>query len=278
VKSTLVRPDGSPVVGQCVIATLMSHPAWLQNHSGQVLGQVRTNTDSTGVWRMNLLPYTEFETSNYVYYEIVEGRGMPTWLIRVPPEGMPPADRWMRDLLIEQPPVQSGAWTAIHTLGHLHNVDTEANKAPEGYVLGTYADGNWGMIPNALPALLDVDEESVRQAKPGDQLVMLPNGKWGVFNGPFVLDVEWVADESDINTIFITVHGGSGRGARVSWGDASSPRDAPPEEPVRHVYPGPGTYTITARDKAYPTAKGTAQIAIGEPLSDVATDSDADGS
>lgn len=103
VKSIILRPDNTPVVGQCVAAILIAQPGWLTGGVGQAVGTVRTNTDDTGLWRLDLLPYTDFEDVDNVYYEIHEGTGMPVWTIQVPPTGLPPIEYWMRDLLVQIP-------------------------------------------------------------------------------------------------------------------------------------------------------------------------------
>lgn len=277
VKSRLVRPDGTPVVGQCVTATLLSRPSWLSNRSGQALGVVRANTDHTGLWRMDLLPHNQFETGDSVYYQINEGRGMPTWTIRVPPASNTTPEHWMRDLLVDPPPPPPFPdWRPISTLGRLHNVDPLADSPPDGQVLGS-KDGSWGLVPFKLSHLVDIDQETLTQAQPGSQLVLLPSGKWGVFAGPFHLAVEWDADETYPTGVWVTVHGATPLGARVQWGDNSAPTDVMPDEPVRHVYPaGEATYTLIARDKAFPLVQGTAKILISEHSPEIHAYLDAD--
>ena len=103
VKSELLRPDGTPMVGQCVTAVLIAPTPWLTTGTGHAAGTVRTNSDAAGLWRLDLLPYTDFEVPNTVYYEIHEGIEMPVWTIRVPPPGLPPIEYWMRDLLVQTP-------------------------------------------------------------------------------------------------------------------------------------------------------------------------------
>lgn len=103
VRSQILRPDGSPVVGQCVTAVLIAPASWLSTGAGQASGKVRTNTDVTGTWRLDLLPYTAFEDSDAVYYEIHEGPGKPVWTIRVPPAGEPPIEYRMQVLLFDPP-------------------------------------------------------------------------------------------------------------------------------------------------------------------------------
>ncbi len=103
VKSELLRPDGTPIVGQCVTAILIAAAPWLTTGTGQANGTVSTNTDATGLWRLDLLSYVDFEAPDTVFYEIHEGRDMPVWTIRVPPAGLPPIEYWMRDLLAQTP-------------------------------------------------------------------------------------------------------------------------------------------------------------------------------
>jgi hypothetical protein len=263
VKSQLVGPDGSPVVGACVTARVMTQPTWMGNRQSQVIGQVRANTDGTGVWRMNLLPHTQFETTQYVYYEVSEGRGLPTWMIRVPFVPDPNAELWLRDLIIDTPPSVSTPWTPLSATDlQLQSLQIDADVAAPGQVVGTQQDGTLGLMPIALTALLDVDEESLAAAKPGDQLVMLPTGRWGVSSGMFLVDVQWEPDPDHCCGVYLTVHGGSGKGVRVLWGDDASPTNAPAEEPVRHIYPRPGLYSLVARDRGYPTAKGAVTVTV----------------
>lgn len=265
VKSRLVRPDGAPVVGLCVTATLRSRPTWLRNHTGQALGVVRTNTDGTGLWRMDLLPHTELEAGEFAFYEINEGRDLPLSYIRVPHDPQPSREYWMRDLLIGPPLPTDPQWNPITTLGRLHNVDGQADQAPPGMTLLSGPAG-WTATPFALAGLIDIDQESLAAATPGAQLVMLPSGKWGVFSGPFNLAVEWDADDTYSSGVWVTVHGAGVLGARVNWGDGTPAVDVMPDDPIRHVYPpGEGTYKVVARDKAYPLVRGEATVVITTP-------------
>lgn len=264
VKSRLVRPDGVPVVGQCVTATLRTRPAWLGNRSGRILGSARTNTDTTGLWRLDLLPYSDFEIGEYAFYEINEGREASLSYIRVPAAQGSGQEYWLRDLLIGPPLPPDPNWSPITTLGRLHNVDSGADTAPAGLVLGSQS-GGWVPVPFTLASLGDIDHDSVAAAQPGDQLVMLPSGRWGVFAGPFELAVEWEADDTYATGVWVTVYGSSTLGARVHWGDGTPATDVMPDVPVRHVYPpGGASYQLVARDKAYPLVRGEATIVISQ--------------
>jgi hypothetical protein len=264
VKSTLLQPDGSPVVGRSITAVLVADQSWLADHSGQVLRTIRDNTNESGIWRMQLLPSADFESADYVYYQIHEGRDMPAWTIRVPRTSSATAEYWMRDLVVDIPPGRPDAWRAIDTIGRLHNVDASADQPAGGAVL-RFRDGTWLPRPLLLSELDDVDADSLRHAVAGDQLVMLPNGKWGVTRDAAVLALDWEPDDEHENGAWVTVHGASTRGARVHWGDGSDPTDVPAEQPVRHVFPpGATTWTVTARDRINPIVCGSTEVSTGD--------------
>lgn len=244
VKSRLVRPDGKPVEGQCVTATLVVRPSWLANATTQVIGRTSTNTDADGYWRLNLLPYTDFEgqVAACVYYRINEG-GPQIWNVRVPPVEDPATELWMRDILID--PVE----------------------CPDRFI---------GI--NMLSRLHDVDGNSIRNAKPGDFLIKLPSGLWGAGHGPLPLTVTWTPDPDDLMSIYVTVVGFGGGGARVGFGDGTPEETVYTSTPVKHTYTEAGTYVLTATDIAWPGFTGTAKVTVKDhaPQSHAYLDGDDD--
>lgn len=194
IKSTLQRPDGRPLEGVCVTATLMTRPGWTADGHGQILGAVTTRTDSTGLWRLDLRPYTDFEADliDYVYYQIDEETGT-LWKARVPPVADPATELWLRDVLIETAPSAPG-WRPISMLGQLFNVDNAADAPNDGDVLFAQG-GQWvaGALQHRLVDLTDVDTGGMDLAQPGDPLVYLGGGRWGVIISPFAAP----APESD---------------------------------------------------------------------------------
>lgn len=228
IKSHLLRPDGSPIEGQCVTATLMLKPSWLRNATGQVVHRLFTNTDAAGLWRLDLLPYTQFEhqLEECIYYRITEG-DRTTWNIRVPEVADPATELWLRDVVVDVSGCQRQEWIGINTLSRLH----------------------------------DVDRESLLAAKPGDVLVLLANGKWGAGRGSHRLAVTWWPAEDNLFGITASVSGFGGSGARLEWGDGTHVVVTGPEA-VPHVYAQPGVYTLTAVDLAWPAFTGTAKVTI----------------
>lgn len=181
IKSSLQRPDGRPLEGVCVTAALMTRPGWRADGHGQIFGEVTTRTDSDGLWRLDLAPYTNFEAEliDFVYYQIDEGSGT-LWKARVPPVADPTTELWLRDVLIETAPSTPG-WRPISMLGQLFNVDNAADAPHEGDVLFAQ-DGQWvaGPLQHRFVDLTDVDPGGMDLAQPGDPVVYLGGGRIGV--------------------------------------------------------------------------------------------------
>lgn len=231
VKSRLVDPTGSPIEGACVKAALVNKPSWLADATSQVVSRAMTHSGPDGLWRLNLIPYTAYESqlANCAFYHITEGTKPPTLTVIRVPEAGEDEELWMRDLVFDPDPCsRSGGWTAINTLARLH----------------------------------DVDARSLALAKPGDFLVMLPNGKWGAARGPMPLSVTWYPDENDLFTINIVVAGFGGAGARLGFGDGSPEQIVYSYEPIPHTYDEPGTYILTATDVAWPAFTGSAKVGV----------------
>lgn len=245
VKSRLVGPTGSPIEGACVKAALVQRPTWLENSTSQVASRAMTHTGPDGIWRLDLLPYTSYESqlAGCAFYRITEGTSPPiVTTIRVP-EAAEGDELWMRDLVFDPDPCSnSSGFVAINTLARLH----------------------------------DVDASSLALAKPGDFLVLLPNGKWGAARGPMPLTVTWTPDPDDILTVDITVVGFGGAGARVGFGDGSEEVTVDSHEPISHTYAEPGTYIITATDVAWPAFTGSVKVGVKEHLPRVYAFLDAD--
>ncbi|MBB3665910.1 hypothetical protein FB384_004869 [Prauserella sediminis] len=144
-KSRLLSPDGTPVVGEQVTATLMSRPSWIVSPSrGRAIGSVTVHSDVNGYWRMSLLPHTEFEIGEsgpYVWYQVTEGDTV-TWSVRFDDSD---TEVWLKDRLIDTPRPDP-QWTAIDTLATLHDVAREVADAPDGSVL-VKRDGVWTAEP-----------------------------------------------------------------------------------------------------------------------------------
>lgn len=245
VKSRLVGPTGLPIEGVCVKAALVSTPTWLVNSTSQVGGRAMTHTGPDGLWRLDLLPFTSFESqlAGCAYYRITESASPPiVTTIRVP-EAADGEELWMRDLVFDPDPCSnSNGFIAINTLARLH----------------------------------DVDAPSLALAKPGDFLVLLPNGKWGAAHGPMPLTISWTPDPDDMLTVNVTVVGFGGAGARVGFGDGSPEITVSTLEPVTHTYDGPGTYIITATDVAWPAFTGSVKVGVKDHLPRVHAFRDAD--
>lgn len=248
IKSFLQRPDGRPLEGVCVTAILHAQPGWRADRTGQILGQATTHTDATGLWRLNLVPYTEFEPTiePYVYYTVDEGR-TPLSVIRVPFVADPSVELWLRDVLVD-PPSPQERWSPIDTLGHLQNVDVSVDQAPEGSAL-VVSGGMWTGEPLQLKQLGDVDQPSLKAAQPGDVLELLPDGLWGVSGSrpatlTFVIlpiDPDFSPEEQRLTILSRdpdkTVH--------VEWGDGHG-EDIPLKyDYAEHIYPGCGVYYPT---------------------------------
>lgn len=235
VKSRLVAPSGAPIEGACVKATLVSKPTWLADSTSQVVSRAMTHTGPDGMWRLNLIPYTAYESQLAAcsYYHIIEGTNPPTVTdIRVPEVG-DGEELWMRDLVFDPDPCSgSGGWTPINTLARLH----------------------------------DVDAGSLALAKPGDFLVLLPNGKWGAAHGPMPLTIAWTPVPEDLLSIQVVVAGFGGAGARVGFGDGSEEQTVYSYEPITHTYAGPGTYILTATDVAWPAFTSSVKVGIKDHL------------
>ena len=234
VKSRVIGLDGKPIEGRCVKATLMTKPGWLANATGKVVGRVTDNTDTAGLWRMNLLPASTIETSGgtAAYVQINEGGEPPdVYYIRVPDTQDPNAELWARDLMI--------------------------NPDPGNPVFNPF---------HALSRLSDVDRESVMGAEPGHYLCLLPNGLWGATPGLLPLMLFWEPDKTDLLAIQYRVSGFGGQGARVGFGDGSAEVVVTTSEIHTHRYAGPGTYIMTAADIAYPAFNTKIPVGIKDHL------------
>jgi hypothetical protein len=235
VKSRLVDPSGKPIEGAYVKAALMSTPTWLADSVSQVARRALTHTGPDGLWRLDLIPYTAYESQLAAcsFYHIVEGTNPPiVTVIRVPEAGEG-EELWMRDLVFDPDPCsRSGGFIPINTLARLH----------------------------------DVDASSLALAKPGDFLVLLPNGKWGAGRAPMPLGVTWTPDPDDMFTIQVTVVGFGGAGARVGFGDGSAEQIVYSHEPLSHTYAEPGSYILTATDVAWPAFTGSAKVGVKDHM------------
>lgn len=187
-KSRLVTPDGEAIVGRKVTVTLMSRPSWIYDPArGRALGSVTTYTDAEGMWRMTLMPYTEFEGADgvpFVWYQVDEGEGA-VWASRFDDQTQ---ERWLKDTLIDVPRPEPD-WVAIDKLSSLHDVDRESVVgAPDGAVL-IKRGGKWvAEVPTfgkeKLAELDDVDPASMATPVIGDHLRYLGTAGWGISRPP----------------------------------------------------------------------------------------------
>lgn len=154
VTNTLTDASGHPIVGASVRILLIS-PAnpFLLNGSGEILSQVPTETDATGIWSVTLTPNDQLEQDN-TYYLVDETcvPGGVIWPISVP-EGAGPF--LLRDILVAVPtdhnpggPVMirggsisfhhdqtaaSPVWTIPHNLGFRPNVRVKDTAGADWY-------------------------------------------------------------------------------------------------------------------------------------------------
>src|SRR5690606_11848286 len=152
VQNRLVYPDGTPVRGRLVVATLMAGPSWIACEGGRAVGSAETHTDGNGLWQLQLMPYTQAEppADEAMYYRVDEGEQQ--WNIRVPappnpePDDWPPNQPWepfwLRHLVVDPPPPKRQEWR----LGGL--ADVSGTPAEDGDVL-TWHQGQWE--PATLP-------------------------------------------------------------------------------------------------------------------------------
>ena len=265
VKSRLVLPDGSPVRGAEVTATVMTGPNWLHD-DGRTIGNATTHTGRDGMWFLNLMPYTQVEppTDAHMYYQVNEGG--QAWNIRVPPPPEPPPDDWppnkpwsalwLRDLIFDEaPPAKQ---TQLWQLSGLADVAGEVATAPDGTAL-VKRGGMWRVLPYELAALADVDPATVANPVVGAPLVWLgsergwgqlqaepepptPAGQWRIYDpGPG-------ADPSGYTVRLELVDRDPERAVTVDWGDGGPVSTLSPEQTTTdHTYmPMPGGYPITA--------------------------------
>lgn len=247
VKSRLVDPAGSPIEGVCVKAALVMKPTWLADASSQVVSRAMTHTGPDGVWRLNLVPFTAYESqlAGCAFYHVTEDTRPPTLTAIRVPEADETDELWMRDLVFDPDPcARRNGFIPINTLARLH----------------------------------DVDAASLALAKPGDFLVLMPNGKWGAARGPMPLTVSWTPDPDDMMTVRIVVVGFGGAGARVGFGDGSPEETVHSYEPISHIYKEVGTYIVTATDVAWPAFAGSTKVGIKDhmPRAHVYQDGDDD--
>lgn len=88
VRSRLVDPSGSAVVGLEVIAHLVSPSQWLADGSGQVTFYASTTTDDQGYWQLDLKPQSSYATAGTFYSIREKGHGVS--YIVVPNPGVDP--------------------------------------------------------------------------------------------------------------------------------------------------------------------------------------------
>lgn len=265
VQSRLVYPDGSPVRGQQITATVMTGPNWLQDN-GRALGGATTHTQRDGMWWLNLMPYTQVEppADAHMYYQVDEGGQQ--WNIRVPPPPTPAPDDWppgepwepfwLRDLVFEEPPPpKSRLWQ----LSGLADVSGDLATAPEGAALVKHA-GLWRSLPYQLGALLDVDPATAANPRPGQPLVWLGTDRgWGQPDAtpptPPEITGMWrigdpgpETDPSGYTVRLELVHPDPQRPVLIDWGDSTTPTTlAPGEHRADHQYPPmPGGYPVSA--------------------------------
>ena len=264
IKSRLVLPDGSPVRGEQVTATVMTAPNWVHD-DGRAVGGASTHTDRDGMWYLNLMPYTQVEppVDAHMYYQVNEGGQL--WNVRVPPPPEPPpADWppdepwqpiWLRELIFDEPPPpQQQLWQ----LGGLADVAGEVTNAPDGTAL-VKRGGMWRVLPYQLAALADVDPATAANPVLGAPLVWLgaergwgqveatpptpptPSGMWRIYDpGPEV-------DPGGYTVRLELVHADPERGVVVDWGDGTTGTELPPGQTTTdHTYEEAGGYPITA--------------------------------
>lgn len=248
-KSRLVTPDGAPIVGRRVTATLMTRPSWISkpDNGGRALGSVTGYTDACGMWRIELMPVTQFEDPDYVWYQIDEG-GEQTWRVRFEEsEG----EVWLKDKLVDPPPPPPD-YVAIDKLGSLHDVDRDSvEHAPEGAVL-VKRDGQWkaempGFAKDRLSELYDVDQ-SVSWATYQDTLTYLGSSRgWGVDKPkPPTISASLDYDSEDPMAVWVTVNSfDRAKQLFIYWGDESEDTPIPEPEQYSHTYTAAGDYYLS---------------------------------
>ncbi len=246
-KSRLVTPDAKAIVGRKVTATLMHRPSWIEDPSkgGRALGSVTGYTDASGEWRIELMPVTQFEDAQYVWYQVDEG-GEQTWRVRFDEaEG----EVWLKDKLIDPPP-PAPDYVAIDKLGSLHDVDRHSvDGAPNGSML-VKRDGRWvAEMPTfgkqRLAELNDVDE-SASWAVYEDSLISVGAGKWGTIRyAP--IDVHFGADDPFTLWFETRQHSTGYEFEYQVTGMDTWERWADPTSRLRHTFPTAGTYLVQVR-------------------------------
>ena len=256
-KSRLVTPDGKAIVGRKITATLMYRPSWIStpDKGGRALGTVTGYTDFEGVWRIELMPVTQFEEPDYVWYQIDEGSEQ-TWRVRFDEAD---GEVWLKDKLIDPPP-PAPDYIAIDKLGSLHDVDRESVEgAPNGSIL-IKRDGKWtAEMPifgkELLSELRDVDAASVSAAKTGDTFEYLGDSHgWGVAaTTPPVVGLEGAfadpgaeVDPSGMTVRLTLTRRDPEKTVHVSWGDSTSSELGPAQQTVDHLYDWTRTYAVSA--------------------------------
>lgn len=267
IQNRLLYPNGAPATGERVRFVMRVYEGWLDHTMpGRVLGTSTAWTDAQGVWSALLLPYTAFaqnlQPSIYVdVYELDQHVGVA----RIEPAEKPGETRWLRDCLVDPPPLPTGRWQPISVMRDLHDVQyaTDEHGKPlppnEGDVLVftegrwrpaeppsaatdlaslTDVDGNavdeaaddavlvkrggvWTAVPLNLPALADVDKDSMKDPQRGNTLTYLGPQGWGVSKAETV----WLGwrlspvDETGRSVTLEIISAESGRGFVLWWGD-----------------------------------------------------------
>ena len=232
IKSQLLAPDGTPIEGCCVTATLVPPPGWLDDATGRVTSRAMTHSDINGLWRLNLLPTTRMEAPTA--YRVVESCTDAVWYIDVPESTDEDEELWLRELLVTPP----------------------GSQPPPGTP-----------VARRLADLTDVDRESLASALPGDRLILLPSGKWGAEHSA-QLTVRWSPVVDDLSSITVEVLGFSASGVRIQWGDGAT-TDTTSTDPIPHTYAEPGVYTVTVTDRRYPALSTTDVITVKDRLHQV---------
>jgi hypothetical protein len=244
VRSRLLLPDGEPAAGKLVRATILAPATWLADRTGRVVSLATGSTNPDGWWSLDLTPCPQMEMCDQAYYEIQEGSLAVTYA-HVPDQNTPVL---LRDIAIDQPP-PIATWPVISTLGSLHNVSTQVDESPDGYVL--VSDGStWKTVKNLLAFLGDTDDASLALAQPGDVLTMLSNRKWGVKRDDPPATLVWGTSKgSTVNHTLVTVTSRNpAKKLKVTWQEDATP-DIIDADSFEHEYePGEHTLTISYED------------------------------
>lgn len=94
VRSKAERPDGTPVAGVRVAASLTPKATWLADGTAQIITVAETTTSATGAWALNLIPQSELEMPDSAYRIQVGGW---TFYVQVPVSG--PVE--LRNILVD---------------------------------------------------------------------------------------------------------------------------------------------------------------------------------